>query len=128
MNARAQLTKREKEIGELIAWGAIKKEVANRLSISVHTVENHVRNIFSKTECRNASEFSAWYFCTHFNISMELSPLKNMAAVLLLFIYLAGDISQGYDLFTWGRGASRSRITEIRRPRIRSDDFEPFEV
>lgn len=124
MNARAQLTKREKEIGELIAWGAIKKEVAHRLSISVHTVENHVRNIFAKTECRSANEFSAWYFCTHFNISMELSPLKNVVAAFLLTIYLFGDISQGFDLFTRGRYARQTKTAEIRRPRIRRDELE----
>lgn len=123
MNARARLTRREQEVGELIAWGAIKKEVAHRLSISVHTVENHVRNIFEKTECRSANEFSAWYFCTHFNISMELSPLKNVVASLLLIIYLSGDIFQGIDLFTRGQH-SRQTVSEIRRTKIRRDDLD----
>lgn len=31
MNARAVLTKREAQIAELLAWGAAKKEVADRL-------------------------------------------------------------------------------------------------
>lgn len=47
MNA-AILTKRETEIAELLAWGATKKDVANRLFVSERTVENHTRNIFEK--------------------------------------------------------------------------------
>lgn len=34
----ANLTKRESEIAELFAWGASKKDVANRLNISERTV------------------------------------------------------------------------------------------
>lgn len=44
----ANLTKRESEIAELFAWGASKKDVANRLNISERTVENHARNIYAK--------------------------------------------------------------------------------
>lgn len=124
MNPTAKLTKREQEVGELIAWGACKKMVPERLYISIHTVENHVRNIFSKTECRSANEFSAWYFCTHFNISMELSPLKNIVAVLLLSIYLSGDFTQSFDLFTRSKYARRTNLTERIRHRSRRDDFE----
>ncbi|MDD2286036.1 MAG: helix-turn-helix transcriptional regulator [Paludibacter sp.] len=124
MNPTAQLSKREQEVGKLIAWGACKKMVADRLYISIHTVENHVRNIFYKTGCRSANEFSAWYFCTHFNISMELSPLKNVVAAILLTIYLSGDLTQSFDLFTRGRYARRSNITERIRHRSRREDFE----
>jgi DNA-binding NarL/FixJ family response regulator len=42
------LTEREKEILELMVKGLIKKEIADRLSLSYHTVDNHLRNIYSK--------------------------------------------------------------------------------
>lgn len=124
MNPDAQLTKCEQKVGELIAWGAIKKEVADRLSISVHTVENHVRNIYAKTGCRSANEFSAWYFCKHFNISMELSPLKSFMATILLMIYLSGVFSHGFDLFTRSRHARQTNVAEFRRNRVKRDDLE----
>jgi len=121
MNAEAKLTRRETQVGKLIAWGACKKTVADRLYISVHTVENHVRNIFEKTECRSVNEFSAWYFCKNYGISMELSPLRNVIAILLLSVYLYGDISNTLDQFTRLR-THRTTIVERSRMRSRRDD------
>lgn len=42
------LTGREKEILEYMVQGLIKKEIADRLSLSYHTVDTHLRNIYSK--------------------------------------------------------------------------------
>ena len=58
----AELTKRESEIAELFAWGASKKDVANRLFISERTVENHARNIYAKIGCQKINELCAWWF------------------------------------------------------------------
>lgn len=122
MNADAKLTRREAQVAKLIAWGACKKTVADRLFISVHTVENHVRNIFEKTECRSVNEFSAWYFCKNYGISMELSPLRNLMAIFLLLIYLSGDISNSFDQFTRIR-SNRNTTIVVRNRRMRRDDL-----
>ena len=42
------LSEREKQILELMVKGMIKKEIADQLSISYHTVDNHLRNIYGK--------------------------------------------------------------------------------
>lgn len=42
------LTDREQKILELMIEGLIKKEIADQLSISYHTVDTHLRNIYSK--------------------------------------------------------------------------------
>ena len=42
------LTARERNILELMTEGLIKKEIADRLSLSYHTVDTHLRNIYSK--------------------------------------------------------------------------------
>jgi DNA-binding CsgD family transcriptional regulator len=76
MRVTATLSEKEKEVTSLIAWGATKKEVANMLSISERTVENHTRAIFKKTGCSKSNELSAWYFCTNYNIPFSNSPLK----------------------------------------------------
>jgi DNA-binding NarL/FixJ family response regulator len=42
------LTVREQEILQLMTEGLLKKEIADRLSISFHTVDTHLRNIYAK--------------------------------------------------------------------------------
>jgi DNA-binding NarL/FixJ family response regulator len=42
------LTAREQEILELMTQGLIKKEIADRLSLSYHTIDTHLRNIYTK--------------------------------------------------------------------------------
>lgn len=42
------LTARERKILELMTQGLIKKEVADQLSLSYHTVDTHLRNIYTK--------------------------------------------------------------------------------
>lgn len=42
------LTAREQKILELMTQGLIKKEIADQLSLSYHTVDTHLRNIYTK--------------------------------------------------------------------------------
>lgn len=42
------LTEREQKILELMAKGLIKKEIADQLDLSYHTVDTHLRNIYTK--------------------------------------------------------------------------------
>jgi DNA-binding NarL/FixJ family response regulator len=42
------LTPREQEVLALVAEGASDQEIANRLTISIHTVKSHMRNILAK--------------------------------------------------------------------------------
>ena len=122
MNPDAVLTKREKQITHLIAWGAIKKEVADCLSISIHTVENHVRNIFDKTHCHSVNQLSAWYFCTEFKISFQLSPFaRKSVAVALITLFSYGELVESHNYLR----ARRCRVLTERtcRTRLRREDY-----
>lgn len=44
------LSEREKEILQLMVTGLIKKEIADRLALSVHTVDTYLRRIYEKLE------------------------------------------------------------------------------
>lgn len=50
------LTKREIEILKLVNQGMLSKEISDRLSISIHTVNNHRQNILQKMNSDNAIE------------------------------------------------------------------------
>lgn len=49
-NRDYELTEREQEILTLMVEGLIKKEIASRLDISFHTVDSHLRNIYTKLQ------------------------------------------------------------------------------
>lgn len=53
---QVQLTRREKEVLELIYQGLPTHEIADKLFISANTVETHRRNLLSKTQTRNATQ------------------------------------------------------------------------
>lgn len=48
------LTNREMEILSMLAEGLVKKQVADQLSIGIHTVAEHVKRIYTKLEVQNA--------------------------------------------------------------------------
>lgn len=50
------LSKREKEIMELLAKGFLYKEIADKLSISTGTVRQHIHNIYEKLHVQNRTE------------------------------------------------------------------------
>lgn len=50
------LTRREREILDLIATGAADKEIAAQLALSLHTVKSHVRSILSKLHAVNRQQ------------------------------------------------------------------------
>lgn len=99
---KSKLTIREREVAELLAWGATKKEVASHLFISERTVENHTRSIYYKTGCSKVNELSAWWFCSRFNISLQLSPLaRTIVAVAFIgscFLTLISPMSEEFRI------------------------------
>lgn len=120
----ADLTKRESEIAELFAWGASKKDVANRLFISERTVENHARNIYAKVGCQKINELCAWWFCTKFHISFDLSPLKRKVIVGMFLTLLAPQVFaiDNHEFCRIMRASTRtSRTIRARRTRNESD-------
>ena len=126
VNQEAILTKRESEIAELIAWGATKKDVANRLFISERTVENTARSIYEKTGVTKSNELSAWWFCTRFHISFDLSPLKrSLTALILLVILIPREFMSDEDTYRTFR--SKKIECRARGTRRRGSDDNVFD-
>jgi DNA-binding NarL/FixJ family response regulator len=55
-NSYDLLTSREKEILQLVAEGKSNKDVADMLSLSVHTVETHRGNLMEKLKLKGVPE------------------------------------------------------------------------
>ncbi|MDB6027570.1 MAG: response regulator receiver [Verrucomicrobiales bacterium] len=49
------LSEREKEVLELMSQGMIMKQIADQLSVSYHTINNHLRNIYGKLHVHTRS-------------------------------------------------------------------------
>lgn len=116
------LTKRERQVAELLAWGASKKEVPDLLKklyggkeISVHTVENITRNIYAKLHLNKSSELSAWYFCECHQVDDSLSPIKRLRKTILglflLMVITPQIIDYGDELYR----PQRTRTTRVER-------------
>jgi two-component system response regulator DctR len=56
LGLREQLSLREQQIAELIAHGSTNRDIAEKLAISVRTVEVHRAHIFEKLNVKNAIE------------------------------------------------------------------------
>lgn len=83
----AVLTERENEIAYWLISGYAKKTIADKLFISIRTVDKHCSNIYHKTGVQKISELCIWYFKTHYGISLA-APGRKTFAFLLMLMYL----------------------------------------
>ena len=56
-----RMTRREREVIELIGEGLSNKEIAQRLNIATHTVKSHVRNVMEKLALHTRLQIAAYY-------------------------------------------------------------------
>ncbi len=59
-SANMPLSAREMEIIDLVADGLTNQEIAEKLTISKRTVDNHVSNMFTKTGSKNRVALLNW--------------------------------------------------------------------
>lgn len=55
-DAKEKLTRREEDIMELLVMGCLSKEIADRLSIGLETVNSHLKHIYEKLHVRSRTE------------------------------------------------------------------------
>lgn len=126
MRLNAELSPREGEIAELLAWGASKKEVADRLFISARTVENTARNIYQKIGIQKATELCVWWFCTKCGVPVSLDPLKRaFIAIVLLISFVPREFMYNDDNYTT-RTARTHRVARRGRRSEDETDFNDF--
>lgn len=126
MNRSVTLAKRENEVAECVAWGGSYKETASLLQISIRTVDNTLRKIKEKLGINKINEISAWWFCTHHDISFDLSPfVRKQISVILLCVFIGGEIEIFNDSVYTTRRSRRVR-TEYRARRQETSINQPY--
>lgn len=119
----SKLTKREREVVELVAWGAAQKEVAEQLGISRFTVDNIIRSAKEKLQLQKINEISAWYFCHTFHISMSLSPLKKQIVTAFMMGLVAIQVGwMDNSQFARTGRTGRAKTATSARARTRSKE------
>jgi non-specific serine/threonine protein kinase len=58
--ATPNLTRREREVADLVAQGLTNREIAARLFVSERTAESHVEQIRGKLGFRSRAQMAAW--------------------------------------------------------------------
>ena len=60
-----QLTRRQREVAELVAQGLSNRQIATRLAASQRTVESHVENILRRLGFTSRVQLAAWMAAQH---------------------------------------------------------------
>jgi DNA-binding CsgD family transcriptional regulator len=130
LDLRAQLSKRETQIAELLAWGASKKEVAAKLFISPRTVENTARNIYAKIGIQKATELCVYWFCAKCGVNPSKDPLKRafISLVLLLIILPYGlSIQRDDQALRPTRTTATRTVRTVRTRKTERNLFNPLD-
>lgn len=107
------LSNREMQVAELLAWGLSDKEIASELFISFDTVRTHHKNIYLKIEAKNVSDLTRWYFQETQNYYFGIRPQLRIA-LSVLFILLAISI-EFFHLNALRVKSARTRVAKEMR-------------
>lgn len=83
------LSKREREVMNLVVLGYSAKEIAERMSVIYQCVANHLQNIYDKTGTkRTLQALVTWYFTQNFGITLNVSEMtRRVGAAILLCLF-----------------------------------------
>lgn len=112
------LSKREREVMNLIVLGYSAREIADRMNVIYQCVANHLQSIYDKTGCkRTLHALVTWYFTQNFGITLNISEMtRRVGAAILLCLFSVELLSSSFE------------CRMMRRARRRADDIEILTV
>ena len=75
------LSARERRVTELVAQGLPTAAIADRLLLSTHTVQDHLKAVFDKVDVSSRGELVARLFVDHYQVAGRLSDPRRREAV-----------------------------------------------
>jgi predicted ATPase/DNA-binding CsgD family transcriptional regulator len=106
VGAESRLTRRAREVAELVALGLTNQEIAGRLFLSERTVEWHVEQIFNKLGFSSRSQIAAWVGRSQLDTPVQAprtQPRGNLPAQLTSFVGRERELRTLLDLVTANR-------------------------
>lgn len=112
------LSKREREVINLVVLGYSAREIAERLNVIYQCVANHLQSIYDKTGCkRTLHALVTWYFTQNFGITLNISEMtRRVGAAILLCLFSVELLGSSFE------------CRMMRRVRRRADDIELLTV
>lgn len=108
------LTPRELEITQYLACGLSPKEIAARISRSVSTVSNTLRNVYEKHGFNRECELVAFYFAMYHNVPTDFDVVGKIkravgAVVMVLLLSMQITLDNGDNMIRARRCQRRSK-------------------
>ena len=86
MNLEAQLSKRELEVAEVMAFTKSKTDAAQKLFISEGTLSAHTFNIYDKLQINSKSELVIWWFVKKLGVELKNIPYFRLVSVIIISV------------------------------------------
>jgi predicted ATPase/DNA-binding CsgD family transcriptional regulator len=113
MGTAVELTRRGKEVAELVGLGLTNREIAQRLFLSERTVEWHVEQIMNRLGFTSRSQIAAWVAASQAGAPIRVPGVKrrgNLPASLTAFVGREREVAACEDL------VARNRLVTVIGP------------
>lgn len=99
MKTDAILSKREREVMNLVVLGYSAREIAERMNVIYQCVANHLQSIYDKTGTkRTLQALVTWYFTQNFGITLNVSEMtRRVGAAILLCLFSVEVFSTDFE-------------------------------
>lgn len=112
MKTDAILSKREREVMNLVVLGYSAREIAERMNVIYQCVANHLQSIYDKTGTkRTLQALVTWYFTQNFGITLNVSEMtRRIGAAGSAVPVLGRGVQYGFRMSHVAQSPSGPRV------------------